>query len=837
MTALADLRTAARSLLRTPVLTIVIVLSLALGIGANTAIFSLLHQALVRTLPVADPSALVVLSSPRDLKSGSAEVSNAGGMEYVFSKRMFRELEKNPQGFTGLAARRLVSANLAFQGSTLSGPVVLVSGGYFPVLGLKPALGRLLSPADDTGRGNAVAVLSFGYWTGRLGGRTDILNRPLRVNGHVVTIVGVAPRGFTGITLGDHPDVFLPLALRESIVPGSADPERWDSYDLYVFGRLLPATTLPQARDALNSVYVGLVEQQALTLQGRDAEFMRRFRQGRLSFEPGASGLSQVRSMLRTPLLILLACTALVILIAAANAANLLLARAAQRGRELAIRAALGAGRARILRYLLGEAMLLAAAGGLAGLIVGQWVLDLLVSRLASDSPGLSTLSAALDPLALLFTLAVSLLTGLLFGFYPAWSASRSSVAGTLKEASSNASASLGGARVRKLLVTAQVAISVLLLIPMGLFLKSLVNLTRADLGIRTSNLIGFRVAPELNGYTPERSIRCFQSAEEQLAALPGVDGVAASLVPLISGDIWTSSLNVEGYPDGPGSNSNANFNYVGPGFFSQMGIPLLAGREFTEADTAASPRVAIVNQAWARHFFGDRNPIGRKFSRGRRSKDQTRFEIIGVVADTRYNDVRTPPSRITYWPYRQASDAGAITLYVRSSLPPSTLAPQIRRTIASLDPDLPVENLRTFDETVALNISSDRLVLTLASAFAVLATFLAMLGLYGVTAFGVTRRTREIGVRMALGAAGTRIRSLVFREVALILAAGIVVGVPAALALARLAESQLFGVQAFDPAVVLGAVAALLAAALLAGFIPAWRASRIDPLKALRYE
>jgi predicted permease len=584
-------------------------------------------------------------------------------------------------------------------------------------------------------------------------------------------------------------------------------------------------------------VYAGLVEEEAKLIQRRDTDYIKRFLKGRLSLRDGRQGQSSTQTEGRLPSLILMGATALVLLIAMANAANLMLARSAQRRKELAIRAALGAGRGEIARQLLTEAMLLAGAGGLAGLLFAYWTLRFLVAQIPGGDTPSYVFETGLQWPVLLFCVGVSVFAGLLFGIYPAWEAARASVATDLKDASTQTTATTGSARMRKVLVCGQVAISALLLIPTGLFLKSLVNLMHVNLGLRTENVITFRVAPSLNGYTPDRSRALFERMEQEIGAIPGVNGVTASLVPLIAGDNWGSDLAVEGYSRDPNADTNSMFNMVGPGFFSNLGVPLIAGREFSDRDNPAAPKVAVVNEQWAKHFFGNQNPIGRHFSSEGVTSKTLDIEVVGVVKDTNYSSVKQKPPRLFFTPYRQDKDIGSMSFYVRTALPPARMFAQLRQLMTSLDRDLPVRDLRTLDDQVQRSVQSDRLVFQLAGAFAALATILAMLGLYGVMAYSVTRRTREIGIRLALGAATGTIRTMILREVLVIFGIGLVIGVPLSLGVARLAESQLFGVKSYDLAVIIGAVVALSLAAVAAGYIPARRATRVSPIQALRYE
>ncbi len=829
---MARLRFAWRSLAKAPLLSLVVILSVGLGIGANTAIFSLLHQILLNSLPVDRPEELVSVTAAADFKDGRNSSNDSGGMEFIFSYPMFRELEKRPQGMSGIAAFRSLGANLSFRKQTISGSMLVVSGGYFPTLGVRPLMGRMLAREDDTGAGNAVAVLSYGYWTDRLGGEAGVLNQPLRINGQMFTVVGVSPKGFTGTTLSDEPDVYVPLVFKPLLTPNWNGTDRWSDYWLYLIGRPQHGFSRTQAEAALNSVYAGLLEQQSKMPQFYYQKKLDRFLHSRLTFKDGSHGQSAMREGSRTPLITLMCATVLVLLIAMANAANLLLARSAERRREMAIRAAMGAGRGELMGQMLTEALLLAAAGGMAGLAIAMVTLKLLIAELSGDTP-IHFLEAQLEWPVLLFGLGLSVLTGLLFGLYPAWEAARNSSAVTLKNESGQSSGTAAAARVRKVLVCAQVMVSAVLLIPTGLFLKSLVNLMHVDLGMKTENVIGFSVSPALNGYKQAQTHALFERIESEMAAIPGAKGVAAAMVPLIAGNNWGNDIKIVGAKETPGD-TNSRFNEIGPGFFGKMGIPLLAGREFTESDSAAGPDVALVNETFVRRFLDGRNPLSTQFTGGAAAGPIT---IVGVVKDSHYSSVKDPPPPLYYRPWRQDKQINGLYFYVRSALPEKQMVPEIRRVMASLDRDLPLEDLRTLDQQIRMNVQQDRIVLQLAAVFAVLATALAMLGLYGVMAHSVTRRTREIGIRMALGAEPGRIRGMVMRELLWILIAGLVTGVPAAMLLARYTETQLFGVKARDLMVVVSAVLALTVTAIAAGYLPARRASRVNPLEALRYE
>jgi putative ABC transport system permease protein len=826
---MARLRYAIRSLSKSPLLCLTVALSLGLGIGANTAIFSLLHQAILASLPVAHPEELALPTSPSDSKDGRVSNNDAGHTDHVFSYPVFRALELHPAGLTGIAAFRKLSANLAYRNQTVHGDAMVVSGRYFSLLGVKPEIGRILTPADDvTGGGNPVAVLSYNYWSGPLGGQLDALNHPLRVNGQVFTIVGVAPRGFNGITFGDQPDVFVPLSFKPLLTPGWNGTDRYDDYWLYLVARRKPGYALKRSEDGLNGVYRGIMELQTSALH-LDAKRAAELLASKLKLQDGSRGNSNLRDNTRTPILILIGATAMVLLIAMANAANLLLARSAQRRKELAIRAAIGASRGELIAQLLTEAMLLATGGALAGFAIASLTLDFLVAQMGDGVTPVHFLTTQLEWPVLLYGAGLALLTGLVCGFYPAWDAARTSAAATIKDAAGQASSGRGVSRARRGLVCVQVTISAALLIPTGLFLKSLVNLMRVDLGLKTDRVVTFTISPEMNGYSFDACRALLARAESELAAIPGVSAVTDTTVGLIAGDNWSNGIEISGLKL---PNMNAMANEVGPGFFADMGIPLIAGREFTESDNLPAEHVAVVNQEFVKHFYNNRNPLGQQF---RIDKDP--LTIVGVVKNSHYSAVKEDTSPVYYAPWRQDKQTGGLEFYLRSALPVDQTMAQARRVIRSIDANLPLEDLRTLDAQVAQSTRNERLILQLSGAFAILATALAMLGLYGVMAFSVTRRTREIGIRLALGAKPASIRGMVMREMLWILGIGLVIGIPVALALARLTESQLYGVKAFDWLVLTGASIVLAVTALAAAFLPANRAAGVSPTVALRYE
>jgi predicted permease len=829
-----NLKLAFRTLFKTPFVTVIAVLSLALGIGANAAIYSLFDQMLRRPLPVAAPTRLVDLRTPGPAP-GSNSCNDAGGCDEVLSYPMFRDLEKANTALSGLAGHRSFGVNIGMAGQTpLNSSGMYVSGSYFPVLGVQASLGRLFNVNDDlTLGGSYVAVLSHTYWETQLGSDRSVINKQITVNGQKLTVIGVAPPGFDGTTLGIKPSVYVPITMRGVVSPGTRGFDRRNDYWIYVFGRLKPGASIEQAGASLNTVYSSIINDVEAPLQkGMSEKTMKAFRAKKILLSDGSRGQSSIHKEASTPILMLFSITGIVLLIACANIANLLLARAASRQMEMAVRLSLGATRRQLVTQLLTESVLLAAIGGLVSIYVAHLTLDGIVAMLKPEAQAQMTFT--LSTSAMLFAAEVSLVTGVLFGLAPAIQSTRPDLVTELRNSSGKLSGGRGAARFRTSLVTVQIALSMALLVSAGLFIKSLRNVSRVDLGINIDNVVTFGISPGLSGYDTTRMAALYHRVEDEIGAIPGVTAVTASAVQILSNSNWGQGVSVEGFHKDPDTDDDSRWSAVGANYHKVMGIPLLAGRDFSASDNASSTKVAIVNQAFAKKFKLGANAVGKHMSIG---NDSLNIEIIGLAKDAKYSEVKDQIPPVFMQPYMQAGRLGALSFYFRSQLPVDQTFRAVREVLRRIDPNLPIEELKTMPQQVKENVFLDRMISTVSAAFALLATLLAAVGLYGVLAYSVAQRTREIGVRMALGADQSSVRLMVLRQVGVMTAIGGGVGMAGAYGLGRAASSLLYKLEGHDPAVFATAAVLLTLVALGAGLLPALRASRVDPMQALRYE
>ena len=832
------MRQAIRVLGKSPSFTLVAILSLALGIGANTAIFTLLDQVLLRSLPVRAPEQLVLLRFT-GAEEGSSRCRDDHNL--YFSYPMYRDLRDRNTVFSGMLATFAATGNYAIalnsHGETERASAELVSGNYFEMLGVRPALGRLFQQSDDLApEANPVAVLSYGYWQRHFGGDSSILNQTIRLNDHPFTVIGVAPPAFRSVVIGDAPDLFTPMMMKAQITPGWNELDDRRSKWLNVVARLKPGVTRKQAEAAINPLWYSLRQMELDQMHHPPQRFRTEFMQTHLSLLDGASGLSPIRNQFSVALEALMAMVGLVLLIACANVANLLLARGASRQREIAIRFALGASRVQVMRQLMLETVVLAAAGGLLGIALSSAIAQVLLGALPADTRLEFAFSGRPDLRTLAFSLAVTALTGIVFGLAPTFQAVRSGIAGALKEQAGSVAGGGGQARFRKLLVAAQTGLSLLLMVGAGLFARSLFNLKTQDLGFRTDHLLAFEINPKLNGYTSAQIFSLYDRLRSQLASEPGVRAVTCSWKGLIADSNNGRNITVAGYREKEGEDMSPNFDEVCPGFLSSAGVPLIAGREFTPSDAQGAPKVAIVNEKFAHYFFGNDSAVGHWFGLGA-GNIKIDIQIVGVAKDGKYSSLRQETPRFVYLPYLQTKDPDEMTFYVRTQQDPALVSGVVRRDVARLDPNLPVNNLSTMDQVIDDNIWLDRVVAALSMGFGLLATGLAAIGLYGVLAFTVARRTREIGIRLALGATNARILRLVLTEVGLLTGVAIAVAIPVSIALAQYLKSQLFGLSSTDPLTLAAAALFLILVGAVAGCLPARRATRVDPVTALRYE
>jgi putative ABC transport system permease protein len=833
-----DLRYALRLLRKSPAFTIVAVFTLALGIGANTAIYTLLDQALLRSLPVKEPNRLVVL---RFLGDDTGSTHARGDSNLVFSYPVYRDLRDHSSVFSGLIATSWAQVGVQWHNQPDLADAELVSGNYFDVLGLQPALGRLLVASDDLAEnGNPLAVIGFNYWQRRFGSDPKLINQSISINGHPFTVIGVAPPDFHSIVGGDSPAVFVPMTMKPVITPDWNDLEERRSRWLQIVGRLKPGLGREQAQAGLDSLWHSIRADELKQL-GRTSQ---RFRDGfltnsRVFLDSGSKGVP-AHGTASTTLLIIMGMAGLMAFMSCTNVAGLLLVRVARRTREISVRYALGAHRRRLTQQLLAEGLLLGLAGGAVGISFAPPIAALLIRTLGGGGGIQFAFSPHPDLRILAFNFGLALLVSVVFSLAPVFQFRRPDVSQALKQ---QAAVIAGGSiYLRRATVAAQIGISLLLLVSAGLFVRTLHNLKNLDVGFTTERLVTFTVDPKLAGYEDSQTLALYQQILEKLSRLPGVQSAAAANDPELANNNGGSNITIAGYHPADGDRMNVEWARVSAGYFSTMKMPLLAGREIEQSDRRGAQKVAVVNESFARRYFAQpQDALGHYFCSG--AGDVTPdIEIVGVVKDARHTTVREDVRRTVFTPYLQDPQLGPVyrfglTFYVRTWQDPKAAQATIRPAMQALDSKLVLDAFRTMQEQVDDNLSDERVIAFLATSFGVLAALLAAIGIYGVLAYSTAQRTREIGIRVAMGATRTEVVRMVLSEVARLAAIGIALGLPLSFVLARAVHDQLFGISSYDPLTICVVCALIIAVALASAALPARRAAQVDPMVALRYE
>jgi predicted permease len=829
---LSDVRLAVRGLRRSPLFASVAILSLALGIGANTAIFTLIDQILLRKLPVQAPEQLVML-----YQQGTNMGSNMGSRMHSYP--LYQDLQQKAEPLSEVLCRRMVPASLSVDNQTERVEAEMVSGNYFSMLGVTPALGRVFNSREDDQvyQGHPVVVLSYGYWVSRFARDPSVIGKKILVNDYPMNIVGVSAEGFAGLDPVQSPQIRVPILMKPIMAPDwgwlhmDDRRARW----VQLFGRLKPGYTVQSAQAPLQGLFTQIraYEMTLPSAKKWSAYNREQFMKGRLNVAPADLGYSPLRNDFSTALVVLMCMVGLVLLIACANVANLLIARGFMRQKEIAVRLSLGSSRGRLMRQLLVESLVLSTAGGIAGTGIAFALTRAMLAAVPAQGRPL-LISAQPDARILTFTFALTLITGIVFGLLPALRASRTDPWTTLKDTMGSIAGTRGSLFLRKGLVTAQVALSFLLLFGAGLFVRSLQNLKTADTGVALENLVTFQVSPSLSGYDDARAQLFYQQLLDRLRAAPGVTAAAVASVPILSGDEWDNSMAVEGHQAKDGEDMQAFMNALSPNYFQTMKIPIVEGRDFRPSDANKDWTVAIVNRRFAEHFFPGKSAVGKRIGSGGGPDTKLKMEIIGVAADSLYEGPREGVHRQVFVP-KWGKDSGAF--YVRTQTPSSNAYAMVRNEVKQLDAAIPVYELKTVEGQLDETLLTDRLIAMLSAGFGLVATLLASVGLYGVMAFVVAQRRKELGIRLALGAQPGFVIWIVMREVLLLLAIGLAVGIPAAMGLGRYVGSQLYGIQTHDPFIATSTVLLLTMVSAAAGLIPAQRASRIDPMLALRQE
>ncbi len=857
-----DIRFAFRTFLKSPGFTAIAILTLALGIGANTAIFTILDSVLLRTLPVHDPEQLVSLTDPdaHGMSNGSED-----GDRSLLAYSEFEYLRDHNEVFSGMfaadsslpkvsitidspsAAEESGSFARAGSGMKDQARVSLVSGGYFTTLGIQPAIGRVFGPEVDRSRDSSpVAVISHTFWQRRFAQDPQVIGRRIEIGSAAFEIVGVAPTGFFGASVGESPDLWIPITMQSVVYPGNdlltaypdgnIDQRMW----LQVMARMKPGVKMAQANAAINVPFQAYIHS-SLAGQKLSGDELKDYAKQNIKVQSGARGASVVHSTFAEPLKVLMALVVLVLLIACANLANLLLARGAARQREFAVRLSIGAARGRLIRQLLTESVILSFAGAGLGLVLAQWADSMLLSMAAGADA--FQISVRPDARILAFTIGVALLTAVLFGLIPALRATRIDLSPMLKAGASGATAETASRRlpVAKLLVIAQVAVSLVLLVAAGLFVHSLVRLSNVTPGFTTEKMLMFRVLPEPAGYKDAQMEVLYRDLLEKFKAVPGVESVSLSANGLFSNTESGDPISVEGYTPKPGEVMASRMDHVGPDYFAVVGMPIVHGRGIEEQDSApiggSAPRVVVINQTFAKRFFPHTDPLGKRI-RDTYPGSAADAEVVGVVSDAKYHNLREDPMpRILIPMFNPFWQEKATYFEVRTNGDVASVSSELRKIVTETNPAIPEIEIRTMSSLLLQSMHTDYFIARLASVFGLLAIVLAGIGLYGIMAFTVARRTRDIGIRMTLGASPSSVLRQVLRETLILMVIGIAVGVPIAIAGTRLIRGMLFGLGLVDPVATGAACAVLVAIAMAASYIPARRASRVDPMIALRYE
>lgn len=831
-----DLCSTLRQLKNSPGFTLVAVAILALGIGATTAIYTLLDQALLRSLPVRNPDRLVQLNGSGAF-NGYTSDPGGDGSDY-FSYPMYLNLRDQNKVFRGMLAATPAHIGIQWHNQPEVADAELVSGNYFDVLGVKPALGRLLLPSDSRVKnGSPVVVLSFGYWQRRFGADPRILNQTIGINGHPFTIVGVAAPGFHSVRGGDTPAVFAPMTMKPEVIPGRDDLDDYQSRWLNIIARLKPGITRAKAQAGIQPLWHGLRAEELQKRSNHSARFRVAFLdKSYLTLVDGTRGFSPNLQNMRMPLLIVMFMAVLVLLMACANVASLMLVRSAGRVREMSVRYALGAKRSQIVQQLLMEGLLLGLAGGALGLWIAPRVAMLLERRILGQTTGELPLSTHPDLGILAFTLALSITVSLLFSMAPALQFWRPDITPVLKQQAPTVSG--GSLRLQRLAVGVQIGLSVLLLVAAGLFVRTLYNLKSINVGFSTDHLIEFRVDPRMAGYTPAEVPTLYQQMLDKLGGLPGVRAVGTTTDPVLADWNTSSNITLAGYKAGESEDMDVEHASVSPDFFSALGVPLLAGRAFTDSDNAGGTKVAVVNKSFAQHYFGNpSDALGHSFGFGGGNGVKTDIQIVGIVQDARHTSVNSKILRSVFLPYTQADQLGGMAFYVRTWQAPDAAMAMIRKSMHTLDSKLVLDSLETMGAQVNKDLDTQRTIALLAVSFGILALLIAAVGLYGVLAYATAQRTREIGLRIALGASRTLIARMVLMDVLRMVAVSVAVALPAAWLMTRWVRDQLYGVSGHDPVTMAAVVAVVVGISLLAAILPMRRAIGVDPMTALRYE